>query len=56
MKNFEKNIFEIWIEFFCFWILKKMAIGNGKIEKNDFQIWIEICHENLKLKIEIIIF
>jgi hypothetical protein len=33
-----------------------MAIGNGKIEKNDFQIWIEICHENLKLKIEIIIF
>jgi hypothetical protein len=50
MKNFGKNIFEIWIENFRFWILKN---GHRKWKKlkNHFEIWkTEICHKNLKRK------
>jgi hypothetical protein len=51
MKNFEKIIFEFWIEIFVFEFWKKLAIGNGKILKNNFEIWkIEICHKKLKWK------
>jgi hypothetical protein len=54
MKNFEKNIVEIWIEIFVFEFWKKMSIGNGKNEKKN-RFWnldwkFEICHENLKWK------
>jgi hypothetical protein len=55
MKKFEKNHLWILNWKFLFWVLKKLAIGNGKIWENDFEIWMEIwkneiCHENLKWK------
>jgi hypothetical protein len=54
MKNFEKNIFEFWIEIFLFSSFEKIGHRKWKnLEKIDFEIWMEIWKNwNMSRKFE----